>query len=267
MAKVRLKRMRRGPNQVEMQRAADAIRTSKRIVFFTGAGISAESGIPTFRDKLTGLWEKYDPQRLETADAFRENPALVWGWYLWRRRQMSRAQPNSAHISIPRFADAGRQVSVITQNIDDLHERAGSMSLVHLHGSLMDVKCFACHRPVELAPEQLQIAEEGQLIEPPRCVRCNGRLRPGVVWFKENLPEGAWRSAVRLVRDCELLISVGTSGVVTPAADIPEMARAAGATVIHVNLEDVGLGEANEIMLLGSAGVVLPTLLQTVGIE
>lgn len=250
-----------------MQRAAEALRTSKRVVFFTGAGISAGSGIPTFRDKLTGLWEKCDPQRLETADAFRENPALVWGWYLWRRRQVSQAEPNSAHLSIHRLANAGWEVSVVTQNIDDLHERAGSKGVVYLHGSLMSVKCFACHRLVELNAEQLQIADEGKLIEPPRCARCNGRLRPGIVWFKENLPEDAWRLAVRLVRNCELLISVGTSGVVMPAADIPDMALVAGATLIHVNLEDVGSGGANEIMLLGSAGEVLQTLLRSVGIE
>jgi NAD-dependent deacetylase len=241
--------------------------TSKRVVFFTGAGISADSGIPTFRDKLTGLWEKHDPQRLETADAFRENPALVWGWYLWRRRQVNQAEPNLAHRSITQLAKAGWDVSVVTQNIDALHERAGSKGVIHLHGSLMIAKCFACHRPFELTPKQLQTADEGKLIEPPRCARCNGRLRPGVVWFKENLPEDAWRSAVRLVRNCELLISVGTSGVVTPAADIPDMALAKGATVIHVNLEDVGLGGANEIMLLGNAGEVLQALLRSVGVE
>lgn len=252
---------------MEMQRAVDAILSAKKIVFFTGAGISANSGIPTFRDKLTGLWEKHDPQRLETANAFRENPALVWGWYLWRRRQVSLAEPNSAHLSILRFANAGWEVSVITQNIDDLHERAGSKNVVHLHGSLMSVKCFGCHRPFELAPEQLQIAEERQLIEPPRCARCNGRLRPGIVWFKEDLPEVAWRSAVRLVRECDLLISVGTSGVVMPAASIPERALAAGASVIHVNLEDVGLDGANEIMVIGDAGEVLPALLKMIGID
>lgn len=251
----------------QMQRAADVLRRSKKIVFFSGAGISAESGIPTFRDKLTGLWAKHDPQRLETADAFAENPALVWGWYLWRRHQVSGAKPNPAHLCIPRFQDAGWEVSVITQNIDDLHERAGSLDVVHVHGSLMDAKCFACLRPGKLTPDQLRVAEEGQLIEPPRCDHCNARLRPGVVWFREKLPEDAWRSAVRRVRECDLLISVGTSGVVMPAAGIPEMALAAGAAVIHVNLEEVGLVGADEIMLKGSAGVVLPALLRAAGAE
>lgn len=249
-----------------MQRATEALRASKKVVFFTGAGISAESGIPTFRDKLTGLWTKHDPKRLETADAFREHPALVWSWYLWRRHQVGQAKPNAAHLAIPQLRDAGWDVSVVTQNIDDLHERAGSSQVIHLHGSLMDVKCFGCHRLAKLAPAQLEIPEEGQLIEPPRCLRCNGRLRPGVVWFRENLPEVAWRSAVRLVKNCDLLISVGTSGIVMPAADIPNMALAAGATVIHLNLEDVGLDAADEIMLTGAAGVLLPDLLRALGV-
>lgn len=251
---------------MEMRRAAEVVRSSKKIVFFTGAGISADSGIPTFRDKLTGLWEKHDPQRLETAEAFRENPALVWGWYLWRRRQISLAKPNAAHLCIPQLANAGWDVSVVTQNIDDLHEKAGSSPVVHLHGSLMDVKCCGCHRPVQLTPDQLEFPQEGQLIEPPRCARCNARLRPGVVWFRENLPEDAWQTAIRLVRGCDLLISVGTSGVVMPAAGIPEIALAAKAKVIHVNHEDVGLDGADEIMLIGGAGVILPALLRAAGV-
>ncbi|MGY3326067.1 SIR2 family NAD-dependent protein deacylase [Pseudomonas fluorescens] len=250
-----------------MQKAADVLAVARRIVFFTGAGISAESGIPTFRDKLTGLWAKHDPQRLETADAFRENSALVWGWYLWRRRQVTLAQPNAGHYSIRKFAKAGWDVSVITQNIDNLHERAGVDAVVHLHGTLLSVKCFACHRPIALELEQLSIPKEGELVEPPRCSRCNGRARPGVVWFKENLPEDAWLSAVRLVRTCDVLISVGTSGVVRPAADLPEMAIKAKATVIHVNLEDVSLGGDREIMLIGSAAQVLPELLGCLGVK
>ena len=250
---------------INMLRAAEVLRASKKIVFFTGAGISAESGIPTFRDKLTGLWMKHDPERLETANAFRENSALVWSWFLWRRRQVVQAKPNLAHLSIASLANAGWDVSVVTQNIDDLHERAGSSPVVHLHGSLMDVKCFACHRPGKLTPAQLEVPKEGQLIEPPRCGRCNGKLRPGVVWFGENLPEDAWRSSVQLVKSCDLLISVGTSGVVMPAAGIPNMALAAGATVIHVNLEHVGLEGINQIMLIGSAGEVLPALFRAAG--
>jgi len=244
----------------DKENAAKILKHAKKVVFFTGAGISAESGIPTFRDSLTGLWSKYDPSRLETAQAFRENPALVWGWYLWRRRQMSEALPNAAHLMISNLAETGREVYVVTQNIDNLHERAGSQNVVHLHGSLMSAKCFSCHRPTELTPEQLVVSREGEEVPPPRCGRCNGRLRPGIVWFKEDLPKGAWKSAMRLVRDCDVLVSVGTSGIVTPAADIPEIALSSKAVVIHVNIDDVSLEEPNEYMLIGKACSVLPAL-------
>lgn len=246
----------------DMQRATIALQSARSVVFFTGAGISAESGIPTFRDKLTGLWGRYDPQRLETAEAFRANPALVWGWYLWRRHQTTQAQPNAAHLVPVRLAATGRNVSVVTQNIDDLHERAASVGVVHLHGSLAQPKCFACHRPSELSEEQLVVHGDGQEVEPPRCRRCNGKLRPAVVWFKEDLPRAPWKAAMQMVTTCQVLVSVGTSGIVTPAADIPEIALAAGATVIHVNLEDVSLGNANELMLPGNASEVLPALLK-----
>lgn len=246
----------------DMQRASIALLSARKVVFFTGAGISAESGIPTFRDKLTGLWARYDPQRLETAEAFRANPALVWGWYLWRRRQTTQAQPNAAHLVPSRLAATGTQVSVVTQNIDDLHERGGSRDVIHLHGSLAQPKCFACHRPAELIEEQLEVHGDQQEVEPPRCRRCNGKLRPGVVWFKEDLPKPPWKTAMDMVKKSEVLVSVGTSGIVTPAADIPEIALAAGATVIHVNLADVSLGNANELMLIGNASQVLPALLR-----
>ncbi|RMV71069.1 hypothetical protein ALP05_200183 [Pseudomonas caricapapayae] len=245
-------------------KAISALNAAQKVVFFTGAGISAESGIPTFRDKLIGLWHKHDPQRLETAKAFKDDPSLVWGWYLWRRDQVARARPNAAHVMISHLATMGRDVSVITQNIDDLHERAGSEGVIHLHGSLQRPICFACKRPVDLLVEQTQVATEGELIEPPRCIRCNGRLRPGVVWFGEDLPSGAWKTAMTNVRNCDVLLSVGTSGIVRPAADIPEIALAAGATVIHVNIADVSLGEANELMLIGAAAHVLPALQQAI---
>jgi len=245
--------------------ASSVIRSASKIVFFTGAGISAESGIPTFRDKLTGLWGKYDPQKLETAKAFRENPALVWGWYLWRRHQMGLAEPNAAHLTVSLLAGTGRDISVVTQNIDDLHERAGSRNVVHLHGSLEKPKCVGCHRIAELKPEQLACSNEGEQIEPPRCRHCNGRLRPGIVWFEENLPSDAWKSAMTSVKSCDVLLSVGTSGFVRPAADIPEIALAAGATVIHVNLVDVSLENENEIMVIGSAATILPALFQAAG--
>lgn len=250
----------------DIENAAKVLRTASKIVFFTGAGISAESGIPTFREKLSGLWVTYDPQRLETATAFRDNPALVWGFYLWRRHQAKCALPNAAHLEIHKLASSGRDVSVVTQNIDDLHERAGSLGVVHLHGSLEHAKCFACNRWANLSPEQLSVPTDGLEKDPPRCKRCNGRLRPGIVWFKEDLPAGAWNASMQLIYGCDVLVSVGTSGVVTPAADIPEIARASGAIVIHVNLEDVSLGGKNELMLIGKATEVLGALFAETGL-
>lgn len=248
----------------DMQMAISALYAARKVVFFTGAGTSAESGIPTFRDRLTGLWEKHDPRRLETAKAFKDDPALVWGWYLWRRSQVALARPNAAHQMISTLASTGREVSVITQNIDHLHERAGSEGVVHLHGELETPVCSGCKRPTLLTLEQGEVSNEGELIEPPRCIRCNGRLRPGVVWFGEPLPSKPWKIAMGLAKNCEVLVSVGTSGIVRPAADIPEIALAAGATVIHVNLVDVSLGRKNELMLIGAAAQLLPELLHAI---
>lgn len=242
--------------------AAAALRRARHIMVFTGAGISAESGIPTFRDRLTGLWARHNPQRLETTKAFRENPALVWGRYLWRRQRVLQAQPNAAHRAITRLADSGRQITVITQNLDDLHERAGSQGVVHLHGSLITPKCFACHRAAALSSVEQSVSQEGEFVEPPRCSHCNGRLRPGVVWFGEDLPTRTWKAAAQPARNCEVLLSIGTSGVVMPGASLPDLALAGGAFVIHINPIDVSMDEPRELMLIGKAGLVLPTLLE-----
>ena len=245
----------------DTDRAVAALKAAKNIVFFTGAGISAESGIPTFRDKLTGVWSTHDPEKLETAKAFRENPALVWGFYLWRRNQMSQAKPNAAHLAIQRLATSGPNVAVITQNIDDLHERAGSADVAHLHGSLKTPKCFACGRTAELQLCHYELPHHAVECDPPRCPRCNGRLRPSIIWFGEDLSSVVWKSAVATVQRCDVLFSVGTSGIVTPAAEIPQIARAAGAAVIHVNLVDVPLRTLDELMIVGRAAEALPALL------
>jgi NAD-dependent deacetylase len=247
-----------------IEQAAELLQKAKKVVFFTGAGISADSGIPTYREKLSGIWTGLDPRELETAKAFRENPALVWGWYLWRRLRVSQAEPNAAHLAIPRMAHSQRLVSVITQNIDDLHERAGSSNVVHLHGNLAMPKCFACHRPAVVSADQSAVPEEGALIEPPRCQRCNGRMRPAVVWYGEDLPSSSWKAATLLVKDCDLMVSVGTSGIVMPAAGLPDLALDFGASVIHVNKVDVAMGDQKELMLIGAAAEVLPMLLEKV---
>ena len=240
---------------------AQRLRDASHVVVFTGAGVSAESGIPTFRDALTGLWERFDPAVLATADAFRNDPALVWGWYEWRRSKVLAAKPNPAHLAVAELARLVTRLTVITQNVDDLHERAGCHGVIHLHGSLHSPRCFACARPYKGTTDQLSEPADGRRIEPPRCRHCNGKVRPGVVWFGESLPEQAWREALAAVRDCDLLLSVGTSGLVQPAAEIPRIAREHGAVVVHVNLQRESVQGEREFSLVGKAAEILPRLL------
>lgn len=237
------------------------LRDASHVFVFTGAGVSAESGIPTFRDALTGLWARFDPAVLATADAFRNDPALVWGWYEWRRSKVLAAEPNPAHLAIAGLARLVSRLTVITQNVDDLHERAGCQDVIHLHGSLHSPRCFACARPYERTTDQLNEPEDGRRIEPPRCRHCNGKVRPGVVWFGESLPEQAWRDALAAARDCDLLLSVGTSSLVQPAAEIPRIASEHGAVVVHVNLQRESVLGEREFSLVGKAAEILPRLL------
>ncbi|WP_122281504.1 SIR2 family NAD-dependent protein deacylase [Pseudomonas syringae] len=244
--------------------AAELIAGAKRIVVFTGAGISADSGIPTFRDPLTGIWAQYDPEKLETAKAFREDPALVWGWYLWRKALVAQANPNAAHLAIVQVAQSGRDVTVVTQNIDDLHERAGSTGVIHLHGALALPKCFACHRTPASVSFDSQYVSEGLSVEPPRCPRCNGKLRPGIVWFGEDLPIAAWKRAVQAAKDCDVLLSIGTSGVVFPAAEIPRIALKSGARVVHINTTETPLESPLEMSLIGRAAICVPAIVSQI---
>jgi NAD-dependent deacetylase len=188
-----------------------ALKTARHIVIFTGAGVSSESGIPTFRDAQTGLWEKFDASVLASPQGYRNDKALVWGWYEWRRMQVLKAQPNAAHVAIAELANHVEQLTIITQNVDDLHERAGSSRVIHLHGSLHDPRCFACARPY-IFPEGIpDEPEAGRRLMPPRCSHCNGYIRPGVVWFGETLPESSWWSASLATKLCDVLLSIGTS--------------------------------------------------------
>lgn len=238
----------------------DTLRNAKRLVVFTGAGVSAESGIPTFRDSLTGLWQRYDAASLATPEAFKADPALVWGWYEWRRMKVLQAEPNPAHLAIASLAQRVPRLTLVTQNVDDLHERAGSADVLHLHGSLHRPRCAGCGK----APtEPLGMPDEpegGRRLEPPRCTACGDRLRPGVVWFGESLPADALTTAFAAAEVCDLLISVGTSGMVYPAAEVPGLAWRAGATVVHVNPQPQRCGAEREYALAGAAGDQLPRL-------
>jgi NAD-dependent deacetylase len=243
--------------------AAELLGQARRIVAFTGAGISAESGVPTFRDDLTGLWARFDAQRLATPEAFHADPDLVWGWYEWRRARVCRAQPNPGHLAVAAIEAMVPGSVVITQNVDDLHERAGSRAPIHLHGSLFAPRCVAdaAHAAAFPDTEQEESADlgEGRRM-PPRCTRCGALVRPGVVWFGEALPEAALTAAIEAAASCDVLLAVGTSGVVYPAAEIPRIASRSGATVMQINPEPTPLDRVCAINVRGTAAQVLPAL-------
>ena len=248
---------------------ADLIATlqqARQVVVFTGAGVSAESGIPTFRDALTGLWERFDAQDLATPEAFVRDPALVWGWYEWRRMLVQRSVPNPAHRAIAELARQVPQLTVITQNVDDLHERAGSTGVLHLHGSLQAAHCSACGAAHAFAAGLPDEPEGGRRLRPPACAQCGGLIRPGVVWFGESLPSAVLDAAFAAARACELLLAIGTSGLVQPAARIPSLARQAGARVLQVNPAPTALDDDCTWSLRGAAGAIVPRLLASVSV-
>jgi len=233
-------------------KAAQAIRQAGFLAVLTGAGISVESGIPTFRDAQTGLWAKFDPRELATPAAFARNPKLVWDWYAWRRELVNRAKPNAGHRAIAELERRTPRFLLITQNVDGLHRRAGNRKLVELHGSIDRVKC----------------SREGTIVthwQPtdnvPLCASCGAPLRPDVVWFEEMLPGGALTAAEEAARHCDVLLVVGTSAEVYPAAALPSQAQAAGATVVEINPNRTPLSASADYTLRGPAGWVLPALI------
>lgn len=246
------------------QALIDTLRSAKSIVVLTGAGTSSESGIPTFRDVLTGLWENFDAQELATPQAFAADPEFVWGWYEWRRGRVLRCQPNPAHQAIAAMQEFVPGLAVVTQNVDDLHERAGSRDVIHLHGSLHHPRCHDCGASHTFSPDVPEEPEGGRRLMPPLCTACGGYIRPGVVWFGESLPEDNWLRAQKLASRCDVLFSVGTSSLVYPAAGLPQMAKASGAVVVQVNPNPTGIEPLLDFDLQGKAGELMPALLQAV---
>ena len=241
----------------------NTLRKASHVVVFTGAGVSAESGIPTFRDALTGLWEHFDAKELATPDAFSRNPALVWGWYEWRRMKVLRAQPNPAHLAIAMLETLVPRLTLVTQNVDDLHERAGSRDVLHLHGSINRPFCFVCRLPA-IYPAGIPVEPDGgRRLEPPRC-KCGGRIRPGVVWFGEPLPDNEWSAANDAANQCDVFLCIGTSSLVQPAARLPIVAIQRGVVTIQVNPNPTSLDDQVTINLPGPAGHVLPKLVETI---
>jgi NAD-dependent deacetylase len=234
----------------------DALRTARHIAVLTGAGVSAESGVPTFRDAQTGLWARYRPDDLATPEAFRRNPRLVWEWYAWRRELVSKANPNPGHYALARLEDRVPRVTLITQNVDSLHQRAGSRGVIELHGNIQRTICSSEQRVVR------EWQETGHV--PPLCPDCGAPLRPDVVWFGEMLPRSALALAVQAAQACDVFFSIGTSSLVEPAASLPLEALERGAVLVEINPQPTPLSAQARHVLRGPAGEVLPELLRLV---
>ena len=237
----------------------DRLARAEHVVVLTGAGISAESGIPTFRDP-GGLWEKFEPQELANVEAFLDNPELVQGWYRHRRQVVEDAEPNAGHRALADLEAHGSDVAVVTQNVDDLHHRAGSSTVIELHGNITHNYCMDCERAA--APDTVDAAiQEG---DPARCPECGGLVRPDVVWFGEMLPPDAMERADAATYRADVFLSVGTSAVVYPAARLPVAAQEQDAYVAEINPDTTGITDNVDESIRGPAGEVLPDLVDAV---
>ena len=235
--------------------ASKIILKSNYLIALTGAGISAESGIPIFRGK-DGLWRKYRPEELATLEAFRRNPKLVWEWYSWRINLILGAKPNPAHYALAELEQLGLLKFLITQNVDDLHERAGSKKLVKLHGDILTVICTSCDYRNKISEPPRDI--------PPKCPRCGGLLRPGVVWFGESIPPDALERAFAEAEKADAILVIGTSGVVMPAGAIPNVVKGHGGYVIEINVNESAITNIADCFCKGKAGEILPKIVELV---
>ena len=228
------------------------LRGSRRVAALTGAGVSQESGLRTFRDAQTGIWAQHKPEDLASPEAFYKDPKLVWDWYAWRREAIKGVRPNPGHYALAEFARRVPEFTLITQNVDGLHRMAGSRDVLELHGNIRRVRCSECG----------EFAEDWQEIENevPHCTVCGGLLRPHVVWFGEALPRAELESAVEAARSCEVFLSIGTSGVVHPAASLPYAAHNRGAKLVEINPQPTPLTPKVDFFLQGKSGELLPAL-------
>jgi NAD-dependent deacetylase len=234
----------------------ESLRAARHVVVLTGAGISAESGVPTFREAQTGLWAKYDPQELATLQAFQRNPQLVWEWYAWRRELVAQAEPNPGHLALVELEQLVPKFTLITQNVDGLHGRSGNQNIIELHGNLARTKCFDNHHIISDWPSTEAL--------PPRCPQCQSLLRPDVVWFGETLPSVALQQAIEASRTCDLFLSIGTSSLVQPAASLPLEALHHKAITIEINPDTTPITPYVTFALQGTAGTILPTIVSQI---
>jgi NAD-dependent deacetylase len=229
------------------------LRGAQRVVAFTGAGVSAESGVPTFRGN-DGIWKRFKPEELANLDAFMRNPELVWEWYKARKKVIAEVKPNAGHVALVEMEKMFSSFAVITQNIDNLHRRAGSSAIFELHGNIERNYCMKCGKNFA---NEVVLSGEGI----PHC-ECGGLIRPDVVWFGEMLPEDEWNGAMRACHTADVLLTIGTSGVVFPAASLPIEAKRSGAFVVEINPEPTPLTDIADEFVRGRSGEILPTLVE-----
>ncbi len=232
------------------------LRGATRVAALTGAGVSQESGLRTFRDAQTGLWAQYKPEDLASPEAFERDPKLIWDWYAWRREAIKSVRPNPGHYALVEMERKFPTFTLITQNVDGLHRMAGSTSILELHGNIQRVRCSECGKFTDTWGDDTESV--------PRCESCGGLLRPDVVWFGENLPRAELENAVTAARSCDVFFSIGTSGVVQPAASLGFAARNKGAVVVEVNAELTPLTPKADFALHGKSGEILPELVKAV---
>jgi len=235
-----------------MHAAREWLRQARSIAVLTGAGVSAESGVPTFRGN-GGLWKQHRAESLATPEAFARDPKLVWEWYDWRRSVLAEVKPNAGHHALAELEQRTPNFTLITQNVDGLHELAGSRNVLRVHGSIWMLRCLGCGREEEDRRSPLPEI-------PPRCA-CGGMLRPGVVWFGESLAPDVWKAAEEAARSCELLLVIGTSAVVYPAAGLARLAKSSGARIVEINVAETPLSREIDEFLLGPSGELLPRLI------
>ena len=226
-----------------------------KVVVLTGAGVSQESGLRTFRDAQTGLWAQYKPEDLASPQAFRRDPKLIWDWYAWRREAVKAVRPNPGHYALVEIEKQILPFTLITQNVDGLHRMAGSQNVLELHGNIQRVRCSECYTFTEIWGDDTESV--------PQCAACGGLLRPDVVWFGEALPRAQLEAAVEAARSCDVFFSIGTSGVVQPAASLAHAAHNRSAMVVEINAEPTPLTPKVDFMLQGKSGEILPDLVKT----
>jgi NAD-dependent deacetylase len=234
-----------------LRQLVTALRDSHTVTVLTGSGISADSGVPTFRDAQQGLWARFRPEDLATPEAFERQPETVWQWYQWRRRLVREAAPNAGHIALVELAGVHPDLRLVTQNVDGLHQRAGHTGVIEFHGN---IHVNRCHR------ERIEVEVEDPPDRPPDCPHCGGPVRPGVVWFGEAIPEAALTGALAAAEACDLFLAVGTSATVYPAAGLADLARRKGAVIAEINPDATPMSGGVDIRIPGLAAEVLPAL-------